>query len=103
VEKPTYFVENQKSPGAVTTNSSADEPLIIAAHVKDGLLWRASTAAGGGDRFHPHASRDDPDRLLLQQSAEARGELEDETKLDEINEEDYRYPGQNRRAKKRGS
>lgn len=104
IVKPTYFVENQRG-----TRNRHDKlaprmsSLIIAAHVKEGMalareynlpeeivefipMHHGTTRI---DYFYNRALR------LAQSSA-------DESKIDEINEEDYRYPGPKPQTKETG-
>jgi len=95
VVKPTYFVENQRSSRSRHDKLSPRmSSLIIAAHVKDGIaLAREHKLPEEVIDFipmHHGTTRIDyfyNKALLLAQSSD------DETKVDEINEQDYRYPG----------
>jgi hypothetical protein len=93
--KPTYFVENQK-----TSRSRHDKlaprmsSLIIAAHVKDGIaLAREYNLPEEVIDFIPmHHGTTRMDYFYSKALDMARAS-DDETKIDEIKEQDYRYPG----------
>lgn len=95
IVKPTYFVENQKG-----SRSRHDKlaprmsSLIIAAHVKDGVaLAREYKLPQEVIEFIPmHHGTGRIDFFYNKALGLARRDP-DETKIDEINEEDYRYPG----------
>jgi putative nucleotidyltransferase with HDIG domain len=95
IVKPTYFAENQKG-----SRSRHDKlaprmsSLIIAAHVKDGVaLAREYKLPQEVIEFIPmHHGTGRIDFFYDKALGLARRDP-DETKIDEINEEDYRYPG----------
>jgi cyclic-di-AMP phosphodiesterase PgpH len=104
VVKPTYFVENQRGPrNRHDKLSPRMSSLIITAHVKDGIaLAREYNLPGEIIDFipmHHGTTRIDyfyDKALRLAQSST------DETKIDEINEQDYRYPGPKPQTKETG-
>ena len=102
--KPTYFVENQR-----TTRSRHDKlsprmsSLIIAAHVKDGIAL--AQEYGLPEEIidfipmHHGTTRID---YFYSKALKLAEQDPDETKRDEINEEDYRYPGPKPQTKETG-
>jgi putative nucleotidyltransferase with HDIG domain len=104
VVKPTYFVENQKG-----SRSRHDKlaprmsSLIIAAHVKDGIaLAREHGLPEEVIDFIPmHHGTTRMDYFYTKALDLARSDP-DETKIDEIKEQDYRYPGPKPRTKETG-
>jgi putative nucleotidyltransferase with HDIG domain len=95
IVKPTYFVENQKgSRNRHDKLSPRMSSLIIAAHVKDGMaLAREYGLPEEVVEFIPmHHGTTRMDYFFNKALLLAR-ESGDETKIDEINEMDYRYPG----------
>jgi putative nucleotidyltransferase with HDIG domain len=104
IVKPTYFIENQKG-----SRSRHDKlaprmsSLIIAAHVKDGIaLAREYKLPKEVIEFIPmHHGTGRIDFFYNKALGLARRDP-DETKIDEINEEDYRYPGPKPQTKETG-
>ena len=104
IVKPTYFIENQKG-----SRSRHDKlaprmsSLIIAAHVKDGIaLAREYKLPKEVIDFIPmHHGTGRIDFFYNKALGLARRDP-DETKIDEINEEDYRYPGPKPQTKETG-
>ncbi len=102
--KPTYFVENQR-----TTRSRHDKlsprmsSLIIAAHVKDGVAL--AQEYGLPEEIiefipmHHGTTRID---FFYSKALKLAEQDPDETKVDEINEQDYRYPGPKPQTKETG-
>jgi hypothetical protein len=93
--KPTYFVENQK-----TSRSRHDKlaprmsSLIIAAHVKDGMaLAREYKLPEEVIEFIPMHHGTTRMDFFYSKALEVARQSDDETKIDEIKEQDYRYPG----------
>jgi putative nucleotidyltransferase with HDIG domain len=93
--KPMYFVENQKGSrnkhDKLTPRMSS---LIISAHVKEGISI--------GEEFHlpqevldfiPMHHGTTRIEYFYSKALELARQSEDETKIEEINEQDYRYPG----------
>ncbi len=102
--KPTYFVENQRG-----TRSRHDKlsprmsSLIIGAHVKDGMAlareYRLPEEVIDFIPMHHGTTRID---YFYNKALELARNSPDETKIDEINEEDYRYPGPKPQTKETG-
>jgi cyclic-di-AMP phosphodiesterase PgpH len=95
VVKPTYFVENQKgSRNRHDKLAPRMSSLIIAAHVKEGItLARSHGLPEEVVDFIPmHHGTTRIDYFYNKALALAQNS-DDETKIDEINEGDYRYPG----------
>jgi putative nucleotidyltransferase with HDIG domain len=95
IRKPTYFVENQK-----TSRNRHDRlaprmsSLIIAAHVKDGIaLAREHRLPEEIVDFIPMHHGTTRMEYFYTKALRVAEESTDETKLDEIKEADYRYPG----------
>jgi hypothetical protein len=93
--KPTYFVENQK-----TSRNRHDKlaprmsSLIIGAHVKDGIaLAREYKLPEEVVEFIPMHHGTTRMDFFYSKALELARESDDETKIDEIKEQDYRYPG----------
>jgi len=93
--KPTYFAENQK-----TSRSRHDKlaprmsSLIIAAHVKDGIaLAREYKLPEEVVEFIPMHHGTTRMDFFYSKALEMARQSEDETKIDEIKEQDYRYAG----------
>ena len=104
VVKPTYFVENQRgSRNRHDKLSPRMSSLIIAAHVKDGIaLAREYGLPQEIVDFIPmHHGTTRIDYFYNKAVKLAEGS-EDETKIDEINEQDYRYPGPKPQTKETG-
>jgi len=93
--KPTYFVENQKG-----TRSRHDKlaprmsSLIIASHVKDGIAlaheYKLPEEVVEFIPAHHGTTRID---FFYNKAVQLAQNSPDETKIDEIKEQDYRYPG----------
>lgn len=104
VVKPTYFIENQRgSRSRHDKLSPRMSSLIIAAHVKEGMAkareYNLPEEIVDFIPMHHGTTRIDyfyNKALRLAQSST------DETKIDEINEEDYRYPGPKPQTKETG-
>jgi hypothetical protein len=93
--KPTYFVENQK-----TSRNRHDKlaprmsSLIIAAHVKEGMaLAREYKLPEEVIEFIPMHHGTTRMDFFYSKALEVARQSDDETKIDEIKEQDYRYPG----------
>jgi membrane-associated HD superfamily phosphohydrolase len=102
--KPTYFVENQRgSRNRHDKLSPRMSSLIIAAHVKDGIaLAREHGLPQEIVDFIPmHHGTTRIDYFYNKAVKLAEGS-DDETKIDEINEQDYRYPGPKPQTKETG-
>jgi putative nucleotidyltransferase with HDIG domain len=104
VEKPTYFVENQKgSRSRHDKLSPRMSSLIIAAHVKDGIAlareYKLPEEVIDFIPMHHGTTRID---YFYSKALKLAENSEDETKLDEINESDYRYPGPKPQSKETG-
>jgi hypothetical protein len=104
VEKPTYFVENQKSSRSRHDKLSPRmSSLIIAAHVKDGIAlareYKLPEEVIDFIPMHHGTTRID---YFYSKALKLAESSEDETKLDEINEQDYRYPGPRPQSKETG-
>jgi putative nucleotidyltransferase with HDIG domain len=104
VVKPTYFVENQKgSRSRHDKLSPRMSSLIIAAHVKEGMAlareYGLPEEIVDFIPMHHGTTRIDYFYNKALQMAESSG---DETKIDEINEGDYRYPGPRPQTKETG-
>ena len=95
VVKPTYFVENQRSSRSRHDKLSPRmSSLIIAAHVKDGIAlareYKLPEEVIDFIPMHHGTTRID---FFYNKALQLAQSSDDETKLDEINEQDYRYPG----------
>jgi putative nucleotidyltransferase with HDIG domain len=104
IVKPTYFVENQKgSRNRHDKLAPRMSSLIIAAHVKDGMALAQEYALPEEIvdfiPMHHGTTRIDYFYNKARQLAERS---DDETKIDEINEQDYRYPGPRPQTKETG-
>ncbi len=104
VVKPTYFVENQKgSRNRHDKLSPRMSSLIIAAHVKDGIAlareYRLPEEVVDFIPMHHGTTRID---YFYSKALKLAESSDDETKLDEINEQDYRYPGPKPQTKETG-
>lgn len=104
VVKPTYFIENQRG-----TRSKHDKlsprmsSLIIAAHVKDGIaLAREHGLPEEVIDFIPMHHGTTRIDYFYNKALQLAQNSADETKLDEINEQDYRYPGPKPQTKETG-
>ncbi len=95
VVKPTYFVENQRSSRSRHDKLSPRmSSLIIAAHVKDGIaLAREHKLPEEVIDFIPMHHGTTRIDYFYNKALQLAQSSDDETKLDEINEQDYRYPG----------
>ncbi len=104
IEKPTYFVENQK--GARSKHDKLAprmSSLIIAAHVKDGMaLAREYNLPEEVVDFIPMHHGTTRIDFFYQKALQLAQNAEDETKIDEIKEQDYRYPGPKPQTKETG-
>ena len=104
IEKPPYFVENQKgNRNKHEKLSPRMSSLIIQAHVKDGIAlakeYNLPQEVVDFIPMHHGTTRIDyfyNKALRLAQSSD------DETKIDEIKEQDYRYPGPKPQTKETG-
>lgn len=104
IVKPTYFVENQKgSRNRHDKLAPRMSSLIIAAHVKDGIaLAREHHLPEEVIEFIPmHHGTTRMDYFYNKALELARNDP-DETKIDEIKEQDYRYPGPRPQSKETG-
>ncbi len=104
VEKPTYFVENQKG-----TRNRHDKlaprmsSLILQNHVKKGMtLAREYSLPEEVVDFIPQHHGTTLIDYFYRKALTLAGNSSDETKIDEINEEDYRYPGPKPQTKETG-
>jgi cyclic-di-AMP phosphodiesterase PgpH len=95
VVKPTYFVENQRGSRSKHDKLSPRmSSLIIAAHVKDGIaLGREHALPEEVIDFIPMHHGTTRIDFFYNKALQLAQNSDDETKLDEINEQDYRYPG----------
>jgi len=104
IEKPTYFVENQK--GARSKHDKLAprmSSLIIAAHVKDGMaLAREYNLPEEVVEFIPMHHGTTRIDFFYQKALQLAQNSDDETKIDEIKEQDYRYPGPKPQTKETG-
>lgn len=102
--KPTYFVENQK--GARNRHDKLAprmSSLIIAAHVKDGMAlareYKLPEEVIDFIPMHHGTTRID---FFYNKALQLAQSSPDETKIDEIKEQDYRYPGPKPQTKETG-
>jgi putative nucleotidyltransferase with HDIG domain len=102
--KPTYFVENQK--GARNRHDKLAprmSSLIIASHVKDGVAlareYKLPEEVIDFIPMHHGTTRID---FFFNKALQLAQNSSDETKIDEINEQDYRYPGPKPQTKETG-
>jgi putative nucleotidyltransferase with HDIG domain len=104
VIKPTYFVENQKgSRNRHDKLAPRMSSLIIAAHVKEGIaLAREYKLPEEVVEFIPMHHGTTRIDFFYNKAVELAQSSDDETKIDEINEGDYRYPGPRPRTKETG-
>ena len=102
--KPTYFVENQKgSRNRHDRLAPRMSSLIIAAHVKEGVaLAREYKLPEEVIEFIPMHHGTMRIDYFYNKAVELAQQSEDETKIDEINEQDYRYPGPRPQTKETG-
>ncbi|MDL1892363.1 HDIG domain-containing protein [Sphingobacteriales bacterium CHB3] len=104
IEKPTYFVENQKG----TRNrhdklSPRMSSLIIQNHVKKGVsLAREHALPEEVIDFIPQHHGTTRIDYFYRKAIDLAENSDDETKIDEINEQDYRYPGPKPQTKETG-
>ena len=93
--KPTYFVENQKSSRSRHDKLSPRmSSLIIAAHVKEGIaLGRRYNLPEEVIDFIPMHHGTTRIDYFYNKALEMAKSSADETKIDEIKEQDYRYTG----------
>jgi len=102
--KPTYFVENQRgSRNRHDRLSPRMSSLIIAAHVKDGVAlaneYHLPQEVIDFIPMHHGTTRID---YFYSKALQLAHDSNDETKIDEINEQDYRYPGPKPQTKETG-
>jgi cyclic-di-AMP phosphodiesterase PgpH len=102
--KPTYFVENQKgSRNRHDRLSPRMSSLIIASHVKDGMAlareYKLPEEVVDFIPMHHGTTRMD---FFYRKAVELAQQSTDETKIDEIKEADYRYPGPKPQTKETG-
>jgi len=104
IEKPGYFVENQKgSRNRHDKLSPRMSSLIIAAHVKDGMaLGREYSLPEEVVDFIPQHHGTTRIDYFYNKARKLAESSEDETKIDEIKEQDYRYPGPKPQTKETG-
>ena len=104
IEKPPYFVENQKgSRNRHDKLSPRMSSLIIAAHVKDGIAlaqeYDLPQEVIDFIPMHHGTTRID---YFYNKAVKLAESSADETKIDEIKEQDYRYPGPKPQTKETG-
>lgn len=104
VEKPTYFVENQKG-----TRNRHDKlaprmsSLILQNHVKKGIaLAREYNLPEEVIDFIPQHHGTTRIDYFYRKALTLAENSDDETKIDEINDQDYRYPGPKPQTKETG-
>jgi putative nucleotidyltransferase with HDIG domain len=104
IEKPGYFVENQKGPrNRHDKLSPRMSSLIIAAHVKDGMaLGREYSLPEEVVDFIPQHHGTTRIDFFYNKARKLAENSDDETKIDEIKEQDYRYPGPKPQTKETG-
>jgi putative nucleotidyltransferase with HDIG domain len=104
IRKPTYFVENQKgSRNRHDKLSPRMSSLIIAAHVKDGMaLAREHDLPQEVIDFIPMHHGTTRIEFFYSKALRLAENSPDETKIDEIKESDYRYPGPKPQTKETG-
>lgn len=104
IEKPRYFAENQKgSRNRHDKLSPRMSSLIIQAHVKDGIaLGREHRLPSEVVDFIPMHHGTTRIDYFYSKALRLAESSEDETKLDEIIETDYRYPGPKPQTKETG-
>lgn len=104
VVKPVYFVENQKgSRNRHDKLAPRMSSLIIAAHVKDGIaLAREHNLPEDVINFIPMHHGTTRIDYFYRKAVELAQNSPDETKLDEIIDQDYRYPGPRPQTKETG-
>ncbi len=104
IKKPAYFVENQKG-----TRNRHDKlaprmsSLIISAHVKEGMaLARENKLPEEVVEFIPMHHGTTRMEYFYQKALRLAEHSGDETKIEEINEQDYRYAGPKPQTKETG-
>ena len=104
IVKPTYFVENQKgSRNRHDKLAPRMSSLIIAAHVKDGIaLAQEHHLPEEVIEFIPMHHGTTRMDFFYNKALELARNDPDETKIDEIKEQDYRYPGPRPQSKETG-
>jgi putative nucleotidyltransferase with HDIG domain len=104
IGKPTYFVENQRtSRNRHDKLSPRMSSLIISAHVKDGVaLAREYGLPQEVVDFIPQHHGTTRIEFFYNKALRLAESSQDETKIDEINELDYRYPGPKPQSKETG-
>ena len=102
--KPTYFVENQKgSRNRHDKLAPRMSSLIIASHVKDGIaLAREYKLPEEIIEFIPMHHGTTRIDFFYTKALQLAHNSSDETKIDEIKEQDYRYPGPKPQTKETG-
>ena len=102
--KPTYFVENQKgSRNRHDKLAPRMSSLIIASHVKDGIaLAREYKLPEEVIEFIPAHHGTTRMDFFYDKALQLANSSADETKIDEIKEQDYRYPGPKPQTKETG-
>ena len=102
--KPTYFVENQKgSRNRHEKLAPRMSSLIIASHVKDGIaLAREYRLPEEIIEFIPAHHGTTRMDFFYDKAVQLANSSPDETKIDEIKEQDYRYPGPKPQTKETG-
>lgn len=104
IEKPTYFVENQKtSRNRHDKLSPRMSSLIISAHVKDGMaLAQEYHLPEEVIDFIPQHHGTTLIEYFYNKALRLAEGSEDETKIDEIKDQDYQYPGPKPQTKETG-
>lgn len=104
IEKPTYFVENQKgSRNRHEKLAPRMSSLIIQNHVKKGIaLAREYNLPEEVVAFIPQHHGTTLIDFFYHKALAMAQNSDDETKIDEINEQDYRYPGPKPQTKETG-
>jgi hypothetical protein len=104
VVKPTYFIENQRgSRSRHDKLSPRMSSLIIAAHVKEGMAQaREHNLPEEVVDFIPMHHGTTRIDYFYNKALRLAQSSTDETKIDEINEQDYRYPGPKPQTKETG-
>jgi putative nucleotidyltransferase with HDIG domain len=104
IVKPSYFVENQKGPrNRHEKLAPRMSSLIIGAHVKEGItLAREHHLPEEVIDFIPMHHGTTRMEYFYSKAVELAKKDPDETKIDEIKEADYRYPGPKPQTKETG-
>jgi putative nucleotidyltransferase with HDIG domain len=104
VEKPTYFVENMKgSRNRHDKLAPRMSSLIIANHVREGMeLAREFKLPEEVIDFIPMHHGTTRMEFFYQKAIRVAENSDDETKVEEVNEQDYRYPGPKPQTKEAG-